>query len=786
MIDSIEKQIVKVFHYAYSKHSSVLIILAYLILPLIAFWRNFDFTNASLVFFDAEFMGGYYPDFAYGVRIFEDIIKGEQSISSIFWNPYNLLGMPWVGAVDRSGLFYPVKFLFYFISTFFSSKNHIFFITYFPLFHLSLGCFFTYLFSKNCLKLSNFSSFVSGIIYGLSGASMYLVVYTYPSTGVAFLPLQLYLLWTALEKNSIKRAILAGFATSLVLLSGYSPMFIYNNIFIGVVLLCFFAKNLRSLIQTTGFLIIANVIGIFISAVVLLPNVEQASLADRQVFTVIGAGYFNTTVNGIVNYFIPYFYGKDSNVFGYIGILPLFLIFLALKHSSKNYIKLFVGISFFFLVLSLGNLTFLHSVAYKLIPFYNSLRRPAFLNYLTTFGLAMLVGYGIGVLEKRKITADVVNQYIKKIFFGSVFIWVALFILKSLIPVQNQALIDEMIRYLLMPLIMLGASYILINFFYVQPSRYFKLLVVLIIIFDLFSLNISYPQTNSEIDPRIFNSKSEILRSLDDKINEDYSRAYLIESGLRYNSSPEKLYQLEGYYGFHTKYYSTLMTHYVNLTNYIFDFNSPILDVLGVRYIITTKAVEQDPKKIKLVTNTILTKKDLNRFMELNGTIIPIGTNIFAYENVDRLPRAYLVGEVIKAENDEKALELMDKTNLREAAVIASLDELPELSLNKSESYATITDYKNSQVKIIATSKGKSFLVFSDSYYPGWHAYVDGKDTKIIRTDVALRGIFLDEGEHNIEFVYQPTKFYIGAIISVGSFLSLLIFLLFPWKKGRA
>ncbi|QQG44092.1 MAG: YfhO family protein [Candidatus Roizmanbacteria bacterium] len=789
MVKTIERFIIKVFNFLYTKHFYILIILPYFIFPFIAFWRNLDLSNISLVFFDAEFDGSYYPDFVYGVHIFQDIIKGSQSISSIFWNPYSLLGMPWVGAVDRSGLFYPIKFLFYFISSFFSSKYYLFFITYFPLFHMSLAGIFTYLFVKRCLKLSSFSSFVAGIIYGFSGAFIFLVIYIYPSTGVAFLPLQLYFLWTALEKNSFRRAILAGFATALVLLSGYSPLFIYNSIFISLVIFYFFAKNLKTFITTFGFLFITHLTAIFLSAVVLLPNMEQANLAARQIYNVVGAGYYNTTVEGILNYFVPYFYGvKDSgNVYGYVGILSLFLIYLALKYSNKSYVKFFVVISFFFLVLSLGNLTFLHSLIYKIVPLYDSMRRPAFLNYIVTFGLAILVAIGVNILENRKISFEIVNSQIKKIFIAFSLFWFGLFILKAIVPpVPNQGTIAEMIRFSLIPLIVLGSSVILIKYFYVQPSRFFKVFLVLIILFDLFTLNSSYPQTNSELDPRVFNTKSEIISSLDDKINEDYSRAYFLESGLRYNSSAEKLYQLDGYYGFYSNYYSTLMTHYFNQTAAHFDFNSPVLDLLGVSYIITTKTLEkEEPKKIKMVIASLMPKKDKNRYTELNGTIIPVGSNVYAYENLDRFPRVYLVGEVKSTTNDEEALSLMDTLNLRESAVVASSDQLPKLSLNKSESLATIIDYQNSQVKISASSKGSSFLVLSDSYYPGWKAYVDEKPVEIYRTNVALRGVFLDDGEHEVKFVYQPDKFYLGAYISIISLITLLIFLIFPWKRFR-
>ncbi len=59
-------------------------------------------------------------------------------------------------------------------------------------------------------------------------------------------------------------------------------------------------------------------------------------------------------------------------------------------------------------------------------------------------------------------------------------------------------------------------------------------------------------------------------------------------------------------------------------------------------------------------------------------------------------------------------------------------------------------------------AQSPSFLVTSDIYYPGWNAYIDGKQSSIFRTDYLFRGIIIPAGKHTIRFAYQPISLTIG------------------------
>ena len=77
-------------------------------------------------------------------------------------------------------------------------------------------------------------------------------------------------------------------------------------------------------------------------------------------------------------------------------------------------------------------------------------------------------------------------------------------------------------------------------------------------------------------------------------------------------------------------------------------------------------------------------------------------------------------------------------------------------------------DYSNPSTITLAVKTGENgFLVLSDSWYPGWKAYVDNKETKIYKANAAFRGILITgAGKHTVQFRFVPKSFYLGLFIT--------------------
>ena len=158
---------------------------------------------------------------------------------------------------------------------------------------------------------------------------------------------------------------------------------------------------------------------------------------------------------------------------------------------------------------------------------------------------------------------------------------------------------------------------------------------------------------------------------------------------------------------------------------------------------------------------------------------------VVVLENANYLPRFSFperiinvrdISEVKKIFNAQDNYQEADRFNPLKTALVEGLD-FPEKEFSGKSSTVDILDYKNNKVILKTNLDEDRFMVFSDTFYPGWKASVDGKETKIYKTDGIIKGIFVPKGVHNVEFKYIPDYFYILLFVSP---LSLILIILIP------
>ena len=107
---------------------------------------------------------------------------------------------------------------------------------------------------------------------------------------------------------------------------------------------------------------------------------------------------------------------------------------------------------------------------------------------------------------------------------------------------------------------------------------------------------------------------------------------------------------------------------------------------------------------------------------------------------------------------------------LLEAPVEFNRQVLEDTSAN-----VTVKQNGPNNVQVSTKSMSPAILVLSENFFPGWYAYVDGKREEILRVNYNQRGLVLEQGEHNIEFVYRPFSVLLGFMISSVTALALVL-----------
>jgi membrane protein YfhO len=159
------------------------------------------------------------------------------------------------------------------------------------------------------------------------------------------------------------------------------------------------------------------------------------------------------------------------------------------------------------------------------------------------------------------------------------------------------------------------------------------------------------------------------------------------------------------------------------------------------------------------------------------------------YENLFVKPRAWLVPATITLKPAEilKAIKTSQLPNggRYDPSQIALVEENLALKAGPLDPAATaqVEELSPNTMQVHTDSVSPSFLVTSDTFYPGWQATVDGAPGQLFRANYALRGVPVPAGKHVVRFEFRPRTFYRGALISAVSILVLAGILMLPFRR---
>jgi hypothetical protein len=145
--------------------------------------------------------------------------------------------------------------------------------------------------------------------------------------------------------------------------------------------------------------------------------------------------------------------------------------------------------------------------------------------------------------------------------------------------------------------------------------------------------------------------------------------------------------------------------------------------------------------------------------------------DVKVYENLDVLPRAFVVHRAQVAADDKAILALLQDPAFDPGTSVVLAAETSPLELGPDyqppgDDRISIALYEPERVVVEADLAREGYLVLSDTHYPGWRVEVDGQEERIHRANLLFRAVYLPAGHHKVEFRFRPLSLGIGATIS--------------------
>ena len=175
-----------------------------------------------------------------------------------------------------------------------------------------------------------------------------------------------------------------------------------------------------------------------------------------------------------------------------------------------------------------------------------------------------------------------------------------------------------------------------------------------------------------------------------------------------------------------------------------------------------------DGRKVFPVLNMLNTKYFI---LPLQG-----GTTV-ALQNPYAQGNAWFVNKIVYVGDANAEYAKVAKINLQTEAVADKKFEsaLGQAITNDSTATVRLTSYQPNNLRYTVDSKNGGIVVFSEIYYPGWKATVDGTPTPIARVNYILRALTVKPGKHTVVFDFHPSSIRTTEIIAYISLVLLLL-----------
>ncbi|MFW6089243.1 MAG: hypothetical protein ACODAB_05785 [Gemmatimonadota bacterium] len=712
------------------------------------------------------------------------------------WNPYLFGGLPYV-AILPGPLFYPTTAL-YFVMPLFRAIGWTFVL------HTWLAGLFAY-FAARSLKLGRPAAVVTGFAFMLSGflVSMNEAGHDGRMFTMVLIPLAFGLLERGLRSGRLAWFLGMGLVVACQIFTPHVQMMYFSSLALSayaLVRLIWMARDegdWRPAARVFGFYALGFVAAATVGMAQLLPNLELLEFAVRgtgergyefaaswampvQELTgfvlpdLIGAGPLQRG-EGLATYWGANHFKQHTE---YLGIVPAVLALIALtafRHDRR--ISLIGAITLLCILFALGAATPVHRIAYEVVPVVRELRAASLMLGPAVFFLALLAGFGWQrVLDARTdreskagresaapiawnwmlgLSAPVLLLGIAAAFSpGGLVSWVHTSWFPVGWPLHPGDAAMEVLRASGWLLLGVWTSTLVLAYGVAERRLPEQVLValLLLLVLDLARVDDRYI---SVISPTAEFAPDELQQRLSQEID-PVARVFPLREQGGYGPNAMMLHDVRSVIGmqsFRLDWTDRLIggPEYQNL------MAAPALwPLLDIDYVITRQEVETP-------------------LLEAG----PSGTRGTAWRVLADGPHAWFPARVEAELDPAAALErLAGRPDPATFALVAGtadgLDDGGALPA-AGQGRARVTSFAPNEVVLDVEAERGGLLVVSEIFHPNWRASVDGADVPVHRVDIALRGVEVPAGDHELRFTYAAGSVRRGLIVGLFALVACLV-----------
>jgi hypothetical protein len=447
--------------------------------------------------------------------------------------------------------------------------------------------------------------------------------------------------------------------------------------------------------------------------------------------------------------------GIYTNSNPFIGITVFIVAISGIAMAWKNgVVKILCGVAIGGLLFAFSSHTILHGIIYSLVPMVEKARDPAMAIFVFHLGVCALSAFGLdAVLDPAAARSDWFRRAMIACGGVAILLWLFLIVVYGFNAkpgIRTSSLALTALAAVLIAAILGALRRSSTGETSAMPPRNAAVLLLCVMMMEIGGMPLR-DLSNSDLGQKFWSTLSRdrnlagYLKSRPGPFRVDVN-----SDDIPYNFGD--WYGLEGYWGYLASAPPALLRI----------MNEPrARALLGVRYLVA--------KKPDRGAGRALASDD--------------ATGIKVFEMPAPMPRTWVVHSATQVSNPDETWRALTSPSLDLAQSTFMLGAIPAPMESCTGDAAQVMREEPQFVAIEANLNCRGMVIVSDSFSKDWTATVDGKRAPLYAAYSIIDGVAVDRGAHRIELRYRPVSFYLGASLSIASWL--MIAAMWFWNRRR-